>query len=395
MPKKKTEFIVQVFVASPGDVEGERTVLEDVIRYLNKTWRETYNIRLELIMWETHSAPGVSDEVQDKLNEQIRKSCDVFIGIFWTHLGTSTNRGESRTVEEFNVAYEKHRDDPNSIEIMMYFKEALLKPSQIDLEKLKEVKEFRASLNDQFFLGEFESTESFKELVTKHLNQKVKEWDKRYNNKSTSVGSIEPEPPVKSKKPEKDEVVEEDDLIREIERGTGWVERATHTLEHIDKPFEDLYGKLNKRGPKGKKQKKTSTMTMSRKDIPRTMAGGDHVLKDLTEWMSFEIPYFEKLLSNAMVFYNSTLGKRVEFFNGHFNTIQHALATIGSFRAEAVNANFAVKYYRTMISGLLRSEPEFERAWYRTSESIDTLLQHIENGKQQATKVETYLSELI
>ncbi len=165
MPRKKTEIIVRAFVASPGDVEEERSILEKVIRYLNKTWRESYNIRLELIRWETHSAPGVSDAVQDKLNEQIQESCDLFIGIFWTHLGTSTNRGESRTVEEFSVAYEKYKADPNSIEIMMYFKEAPLKPSQIDLEQLKEVKEFRASLKKQFFIGEFESTESFKKLA--------------------------------------------------------------------------------------------------------------------------------------------------------------------------------------------------------------------------------------
>ena len=60
MPKIQT--ILQVFVASPSDVAGEREILESVITEINQTSSETHNIRLELLKWETHSYPGFGEE---------------------------------------------------------------------------------------------------------------------------------------------------------------------------------------------------------------------------------------------------------------------------------------------------------------------------------------------
>ncbi len=173
------------------------------------------------------------------------------------------------------------------------------------------------------------------------------------------------------------------------------IERVTFTLEHNIKHVEDLYEELNKCDPNGKKQEKNLNMEIKRKDIPQALVGASHILKSFTERMNFEIPFYEKLLSYAMEPYSNIFGISVESFHGNFNSIQHALVTMSSFRAGTVKANFKIKHYRTLIDGLLRDKREVERAWYKASESIDMLLLHIERGKQQATKVERYFSELI
>ncbi|MFL6275750.1 MAG: hypothetical protein ACJ74G_11245 [Blastocatellia bacterium] len=46
----RTQTILRVFVASPGDTTEERASLEDVIQELNTIWSKSLGIHLELLM---------------------------------------------------------------------------------------------------------------------------------------------------------------------------------------------------------------------------------------------------------------------------------------------------------------------------------------------------------
>ena len=122
MPRQ--EQIFSVLVASPSDVQDERQSLEEIIQELNITWSRELGIRLELVRWETHAYPGISDDAQEVINQQIPTDYDLFIGVMWCRYGTPTGRAGSGTVEEFNRAKSRYDQDSTSVQLMIYFKDA-------------------------------------------------------------------------------------------------------------------------------------------------------------------------------------------------------------------------------------------------------------------------------
>ena len=164
MPRDERVFVV--FVASPSDMEPERDVLEEVIRELNLTWSRTLGIRLDLVRWETHGYPGFGADPQDVLNRELPDDIDIFIGLMWGRYGTPTSKAGSGTEEEFKRALDRFQQDSASIRIMIYFKDAPLAPSQIDLDQLARVQRFRSSLDDEGGLyWNFGEIDEFEKLI--------------------------------------------------------------------------------------------------------------------------------------------------------------------------------------------------------------------------------------
>ena len=160
MPRSET--VLQVFVASPGDVTDEREVLESVVAELNRAWAKSLGVRLELLRWETTTRPGIGSDPQAVINSQIGNEYDVFIGILWGRIGTPTSSAESGTMEEFQRAHARWEADPNSVEIMVYFKDEAIKPSEIDGDQNNRVQNFKRSLGNEGVLHRtFEGIENF------------------------------------------------------------------------------------------------------------------------------------------------------------------------------------------------------------------------------------------
>jgi len=141
MPRSETIF--QVMVASPSDVSEERALLEDIVDEVNRTWAMQAGVRLDLLMWETATYPGMGEDAQSVINEQLGDDYDIFIGMLWTKFGTPTHRADSGTEEEFNTALEKFNRSPHSIRIMLYFKDGELPPSRINAQQLAAVQAFQ------------------------------------------------------------------------------------------------------------------------------------------------------------------------------------------------------------------------------------------------------------
>jgi hypothetical protein len=71
--------IIRVVVASPGDVQVERTALLAVFEELNKGIARDRGLRLELARWETNAYPGSHAEGPQGLIDAILRieNCDV------------------------------------------------------------------------------------------------------------------------------------------------------------------------------------------------------------------------------------------------------------------------------------------------------------------------------
>ncbi len=167
----RTSVVLQVFVASPSDVAEERSILDSVVAELNRTWSGNLGVTFELLKWETHVHPSFNVDPQAVVNSQMPENYDVFLGIFWSRLGTPTGRAESGTVEEFERAYAKFKSTGSVPEIMLYFKDAPLSPSKIDVQQFSALQRFRGSLADKGGLfSTFEDQPGFEASLRAHLS---------------------------------------------------------------------------------------------------------------------------------------------------------------------------------------------------------------------------------
>ncbi len=189
---------IKVFVASPSDVKEERENLKQVIDELNKILGARTGIRLELVGWETDTFPGVGEDAQSVINEQIADDYDVFIGIFWKQFGTKTSRAESGTAEEFSRAYKRACEKPGSVHVMFYFNDSPIPPSEINPHQLSQILEFQSGLEEKgVYYWVYKTTDEFKNLVRSHLARVIDSIGKesKESKVDAKVNSVNPPKP--------------------------------------------------------------------------------------------------------------------------------------------------------------------------------------------------------
>jgi hypothetical protein len=129
--------VVDVFIASPNDVQEERGYAEEAIRQISARIRDVLNMVLHPVSWQNFlpvAAKNDGDRPQDFFSLKVRK-CGIFIGILYQRYGTETDgiRKISGTEEEFQVAIENRLN----VEILTYFRkqEATVRNRSDDLNQ--------------------------------------------------------------------------------------------------------------------------------------------------------------------------------------------------------------------------------------------------------------------
>lgn len=181
----------RIFLASPSDLYDERDSINEVINELNLTYGNPNNIVLELLKWETNSAPAISiSEVQSIINNDI-PTYDLFIGLLWMKFGTPTNEFGSGTEEEFNIAYKKFKENNESLQILLYFKNATPKSlDDINPEQLGKVKNFKSNLGEKNVLyWDFNSKEELARFLRLHIPTRIENL-KSNNNFLSTIAEI-------------------------------------------------------------------------------------------------------------------------------------------------------------------------------------------------------------
>lgn len=175
----------KIFLASPSDLLDERECINDVIAELNITYGTSNGIILELIKWESHSAPGITPiNVQDVITKDVGNNYDLFIGLLWMKFGTPTSNASSGTEEEFILAYNRYKKYPDSLQILFYFKKSLPKSlDEINTSELEKVREFRSSLGEKgVFYWEFTTVSDLQSFLRVHIPKRIDELEKNNQN---------------------------------------------------------------------------------------------------------------------------------------------------------------------------------------------------------------------
>lgn len=149
---------LRVFVASPRDVQDERSRMPSVVETLNKTIGQLLNVVVELWRWEVDAPPAVG-EPQALVNPELDKA-DVVLVIFWNRFGTPTAAGPTGTEGEVLRALKRWRQ-VRSPQVMMYFcqRPALLDSTETE-QRLKLLK-FRDRISSLVLAVDYEKVEDF------------------------------------------------------------------------------------------------------------------------------------------------------------------------------------------------------------------------------------------
>ncbi|MCW2264273.1 nucleoside 2-deoxyribosyltransferase [Gluconobacter cerinus] len=155
--------VFNVLIASPSDVPKERQAISDCLHAWNALHSKDTGKVLLPVMWESHSAPSMTERAQGVINEQLVRSCDMLIGVFWTRLGSPTGKAKSGTVEEVNWFMRQKKP------VMLYFSKAPIDPEKLDTKQFEELKEFKASLMSKGLLEHYTSVEDLEHKLSRQV----------------------------------------------------------------------------------------------------------------------------------------------------------------------------------------------------------------------------------
>ncbi len=158
-----------VMIASPGDVASERAIVRDVVYEWNAVNANSRKVVLLPVGWETHSSPEMGATAQTIINRQVLSKCDLLVGVFWTRIGTATERHLSGTVEEI----EEHISAGKPA--MLYFSSQPVVLDTVDMDQVQKLKAFKASCQNRGLLETYDSHGEFKEKFYRQLQLKVNE----------------------------------------------------------------------------------------------------------------------------------------------------------------------------------------------------------------------------
>jgi formylglycine-generating enzyme required for sulfatase activity len=165
---------VKILIASPGDVDRERKIVEELIEDWNIRNSKERNLLLEAVMWEKHAASenrGNGDGPQEVITRQIVDDCDCAIGIFWNRIGTPTKIAAGGAVEEVQRMLTVLKRP-----VMLFFSDTPIAPSKIDDQQKAKLKEFKAAMTRDGLIWEYDSRAKFRKLLARHLDLQIREW---------------------------------------------------------------------------------------------------------------------------------------------------------------------------------------------------------------------------
>lgn len=383
-----TETVLRVFVGSPMDVADERAQLEEIVRELNLVWSRDLGIRLDLIRWETHSVPGVGVDAQAVINENLSDDYDIFIGILWARFGSPTLRAESGTAEEFHRAYSRHQQDSSRVNIMFYFKDAPLAPSQIDPEQLGKVIAFRKQLGSLGVLyWNFTDRDSFGSYLRVHLARTIQSWKQKLDTPPRSASPVESQASL-------DNGDDDTGFLELIEESEEGIQRMSTTLLRMGEDLQQLTAKMNRRtaefrGPSG------VPIEMDRAEIKRLSKQAAEDMLFYARQSEADLPLYAEASRKIFDRLARAAALVPDFGPEQIAELRNTLRSVRDMRAQASDAEQAIAGFRESIARLPRLSTDINKAKRRTVAAVNAIVEEMKNTQGLAGEVEKIIRDIL
>ncbi|GAB5566067.1 MAG: hypothetical protein Wins2KO_31300 [Winogradskyella sp.] len=346
MPSTITKY--KIFLASPSDVQDERVSIDEVINELNLTFGKQQDIYLELLKWETHSAPAIAiNHPQEIINTDIGKDYDLFIGLIWKKFGTPTIEADSGTEEEFLNAYERFSENPNSIQILFYFNSKPVSINEMNPEQLLKIQNFKTDIgkNKKVLYWEYQDTQQLCKFLRIHIPQRILELRKNEQNK---VATVEP------KEVSEVEILKEEyGLIDYQEMIEDNIRESTESLTRISDATEWIGEQLNK------KTAEMNAMTAngnqpSRKTLKNYFIRTAKVMDNYANRIEPEIPIFQEYFEKGI----DALSNVINISRNDLNVKQEEIEETDESLTALING---IAYSIESMDGFLQSVNDLPR----------------------------------
>jgi len=383
-------MVLRVLIASPIDVIEERTLLEDIIQELNNLWSSRLGIRFESVKWETNCYPAVGSDAQSVINNQIGDDYQIFIGILGKRFGTPTPRAESGTSEEFYRAYKKYKNDPDHLDIMVYFSREL--PDSLDnfdLNQYSLVESFREKLGEEGVLyWKYKNKNDFSTKVRIHLTKLMQKWeDKTKMDKPMEIRTSD-KPAKTDYSGNVDIEIEELGYLDLIEVGE---ESFSEVKEIVRRMVEAITAIGNKMTERAKEVDNTKTPE-GKPDIRKAKKVIDSAAKDMESFalrMEAEIPLFSKSYYVGIDAYNHAILIYSNELNGDKKEIQRILENARNLRHSIEQATEGINHFRDVVRKLPKFTTEINKSKRHVVLVLDNLLKELMSAKNLACMIES------
>ena len=375
MPRSET--ILSVFVASPNDVSEERDRVDQIVNELNSLHARRTGIRLEVLRSERDVSPAAGKDPQAAINDQIPQDYDVFLGIFWNRLGSPTNRADSGTVEEYEMAKERFDQDPNSIRLMLYFKDSPpVTMDGFDPDQYKKVREFRRRVEKEVFYRRFVEADDFANSIRADLSRL-----------SYEAASVHGGAAVDAAEPERTGCASVDDgagLLEGDDEEEGYLDLTEAFEEEMDslgatlsrmiESITDIGGRVNGRAEEiTALNSSIDGKNLSRNERQKFRAEALQIMKQsardmdmFAKRMKQDIPLFRRHLDKSISVFTKSVPIYLELNEGEDkeglkNTIQSSLDAMAGMLEAMENFRDGVDGLPRMATSLNRSRRETKR----------------------------------
>lgn len=387
--------ILKVFVASPSDLADERAAVDRIARELNQIQSERTGAFLDVVKWETHALPGVGSDPQALVNDSVADNYDIFIGILSTRFGSTTPRAGSGTEEEFDRAYARFLQDPQQLRIMFYFKDPIIKASEIDLDQYALVKAFQKKLGKTGLYFEFSSTDEFTSLVRIHLNKQIQDWaDGKWGGKCQSseldrVTEInESTLYVTANDDDDDAELGYLDYIESIQEN---LKTATETLDRMLTAINQLAQKTEENTPKLNREQ-------AKGDVGRSKLIVNNVAREMIEFsqrMETDMPIFSRSYSTAMDAISKSAALWESDFNQDMAGLENTHAQIQELILGIAITKESMLAMQQTIVALPRLTAQFNKGKKHASDALLNFDRELTSALKLTTEVQGEVSRML
>lgn len=164
----KVATVLNVLIASPGDVAADRKAVEDVIQTWNRKQQHLDRKTILLPqMWEWDAIPMVGrGDGQQEINRQLADRSDIVFGLFRGRLGAPTARHVSGTAEEIERSIRRG--------IPVHVFHSAERPAGDNPDQLSAMHDYLKKLQKRGLVGRYASLEDLQKRVLSALEQDVR-----------------------------------------------------------------------------------------------------------------------------------------------------------------------------------------------------------------------------
>jgi len=381
MPRNITK--IRVFLASPGDTVDERNSASEIIEELNKI-NNSDSIEYELVKWETHAYSGIGKDAQDVINNQLNDDYDIYVGLMWQRFGSPTKRAASGTEEEFERALKIYKTKARSIKILFYFNQTPIAPSDIDIEQIQKINQFKLQLKEHgVFFWDYSSLKQFEGLLRVQISKAAKELIDELDLKRTDIIKVEDD--------ESEEEENEPGLIDLVEQASEEFIEIGAILSRMTELMTELGEKMTARA---EEINSVDTRLLKPPELRRLVDKTSNDMQIYVRRMETEMPIFKESMGNgfdaltkAYSIYYADWGKFSREEIESFEKLEELLISLEEFLGSMHNLKYK-------ISTLPRATTNFNKAKKDTEKIVKKLIHEVDSALVQVKGIKKIREEL-